>query len=789
MFDCDRRPRTCPWLCCCAIALGLLGATALLLPRPWVHAQPSATESLSVESAPGAVLAAAQPTVEPSSSDVARFAASRSSGGWPAVPGDAGQVGVDLRTLAVGVEDNSRDLPPIGPSAYFPRPLDAGPAISFSLTSDCLWGYVQPGGPFTATLWHGDLPKGLAVALPDGDCWFGGYGTLSFYHLGLGADIAYGDRVEAYNNGVHTSLVLPTITGQVDPQSNVVAGTIAGVPLPAVLAVGIRGRTRGITTDAAGGFSTNWSGTVDLVQSDTVDVTYALGGGYHAVATLAPQDGFTIGDNYVKGYTAPGTAVTVTVASPDGTAKEWGIARAGLGTGYWWFGWQAILMPGDRVTVDWGGRSLSTTFTVMTATVDLVNDSVQGVGPALSSVCAVASRRQGLAIEYMEDCAPTAPDGSFTASFPRSMLGCGSDVSIQLYHAISERVDRTIFLQVPSITVEQSANRVWFVGPPSVVASMTLRGPDGALLEERGFKTGSSGYASVGLNVPLVPGQTLAVLGGPYSATIPIVKLSVTADRAADVLYGEAPSNAGHLGLELKNAGSTPPLGEPSLRWRDASADVTGHYSVAVGALADVRNSLLAEVRYHTGDNPDEHVQTSSAWLPFLRVVMGPGQVSGVSGVPRGAITLTLSDATDNLRATTVVTGGASGEFSARFETDGAILNIGPGDRVSMDAGAGVETVVVPELVVGADSRADLVTGVAPAWTLLSVYLNYRSPPLWVPTDGEGRFWASFARRYDMQPGDTIIVYYTTPGFHRVQLGYTVVSHDVCLPLVTKSSR
>lgn len=207
------------------------------------------------------------------------------------------------------------------------HPFNASPAITISLTGDSLWGYTFPNATLTATLRNGSTFKGLAVAIVDGLGWFGD--VTHFFDQGKVADVAGGDTVEVFVNGAKTTLTLPTITGSIDPATDVVSGTISGVSLPASLTIIAHGNSRVISSDASGNFSTDWTGTADIVQDDRADVAYEMAPGYWAAATFHPQNGFTVYEtwNGMWGYTTPGDTVTVTLRSTTGTLKESGTPR------------------------------------------------------------------------------------------------------------------------------------------------------------------------------------------------------------------------------------------------------------------------------------------------------------------------------------------------------------------------------------------------------------------------------------------------------------------------------
>jgi len=602
----------------------------------------------------------------------------------------------------------------------------------------------------------------------DGLGWFGD--ITSFFDQGKAVDIAGGDTVEFFVNGVKTTVTLPTITGGIDPATDVVSGTISGVSLPTNVTILTHSRSRTVATDASGNFSTDWTGIADIVQDDRVDVAYEMTSGYWAMARFYPQNGFTVYEtwNSVWGYTTPGDTITVTLRSITGTLKESGTATAQVQWGGGWrYGAGVDIAAGDQVEVEVGGDTITTIVSAIIAAVDLAADTVSGIGPANSSLWISFQRQEGTASRLLEQTVSTASDGSYSADFSAEGIGRweGSGYAV---HADNARADMAAFFWAPFAVVDQTYNDV--VGRANVGASIviTLTDSGGAVKDVQAPSADPyNGYYQATFVGDVVPGDTVQVVGGGISATIPITTLNATTDRIADVISGQAPPNSSHLRVGQWGEYS------PYYEQEGFTSDASGSYTADLSGEVDVHNRGAGELYYHTDDDLDEHLQSVAYRTPDYHVSLTWDNIEGHTGIPNLPITLTLLAADGVVKGTNVVVGQEpDGRINwADFYADGEKQDVVPGDQVIVETPTFSDTISIVGFDITIDPATDVVSGTGPANTRLRIWIDWLWPNLEVPTDGEGRFMADFSGIQDIQATSWAHIVYTDPNFNLV--GYS----------------
>jgi len=95
-------------------------------------------------------------------------------------------------------------------------------------------------------------------------------------------------------------------------------------------------------------------------------------------------------------------------------------------------------------------------------------------------------------------------------------------------------------------------------------------------------------------------------------------------------------------------------------------------------------------------------------------------------------------------------------------------VDIVNGDTVIMATANFSDAVTAVAITATVNTATDVVTGIGPAWTLLELKVQWSGPSLFVPTDGQGHFTAAFGGIRDIQVGERVQIFYTTPGFNRV---------------------
>ncbi|MGB8643639.1 MAG: hypothetical protein WCF84_00235 [Anaerolineae bacterium] len=209
------------------------------------------------------------------------------------------------------------------------------------------------------------------------------------------SDVLLGDTVYL-DEGASNLATIPitNLTSYINPTTNLITGS-APASQPVTISGHHYNRTTGnwdnacqtITTPGTGLYSVNLG--KDFVGGDTSDANYVVGTGFELhVYDQAPYIEMYTGGPFLGGgfHMNYNGTVKIVVKSSAGVSKY-------TGTGYAYGGrWEQILAKAgapvllatnDRVTVTpVGGTALNATVVKLTATIDLVNNKISGLGPA-----------------------------------------------------------------------------------------------------------------------------------------------------------------------------------------------------------------------------------------------------------------------------------------------------------------------------------------------------------------------------------------------------------------------
>ena len=255
----------------------------------------------------------------------------------------------------------------------------------------------------------------------------------------------------------------------------------------------------------------------------------------------------------------------------------------------------------------------------------------------------------------------------------------------------------------------------------------------------------------------------LVNLPGEAAITVAVTPLTLSPDKATDVIHGTAPANA------------TVYLTLYSYTWRrsygkNVTVDGAGHFSGDFRGIVDIFLGDQVSLYYY---NPDGFmIYLRDQDVPGLRVNMTSTYVNGYAA-PGAQVNLVLKDNAGNVKATEVLEASGYGGFYTNFmpEDPCAIRpQIEIGDQVEMQYGSEptVTVQVVPVDAGTIDVADDVVVGNAPAHSKVAVYAldgytaDYATRV--VTATAAGQYSASFSGTLDLSLGS-----FAYPTYHDAQ--------------------
>lgn len=624
-----------------------------------------------------------------------------------------------------------------------------------------------------------------------------------FYYFGdLDTTILPGDRVDMESEtGINRSLQIDLLILQMDPDGDrltgqapagaVVHGKVYQVLAPAGWqAVDVSG-----AADGSGAYSLDVSGLANLMPND------------NAVVLLEDADG----DELNVSAFAPGLVVNQTWSNASGYAPS-GMWQAGAGAtvtatvytsatgatslyeqqtgdaGWFDFGLPE-LQPGDVITVELQGSAWQEQVQIqpLTAQVDLEADSIRG------QVVTPTTRVElfGSTWQAWDNVAPLWPaGGSFATRTTAAITGsftaptAGFDLrhagGFTLRHRTAGDQSEEIYREVDYVRVYPDYNgAVVLFYPPGTAYTLTLQDSGGNFKAEQTGETwaplGNGGFVNFNQSGQQIAiGDRLVVRSSAgYSETLVIPAIQVRVDAEADLLYGSGPANT-LLYAEIGNQGNgfIPTAADGSFAVRaDQFQNVYGSGDAGWGDWGRVCYVLpQGDQNCFDYNWPQIIVETT---------MDGSNRVYGYGGVPGNTIYITVTHPVSGVVATAQTQSGdcdwcGTADYEVIFDP-GTLL---PGSIVSADWGSDAimhyaDSMTIADVTAQADPDTDLVTGSAPAETLLwvDVWNDWNSNTLSdVSTGPDGSYTADFTSiGWDVLPGDYFTVHAPAGHAHETQ--------------------
>jgi hypothetical protein len=335
--------------------------------------------------------------------------------------------------------------------------------IELNLTNNDGYGYaLQPNDDLTITLKNGAGTK--QIVTPSSN-----YPDASFGFRFDQADILPGDTVEITEQGTTwMSIVIPTLTTNLDPVTNLVTGSGPASKPVSVLGVHYN-RTNGnwegncqvVTANATGKYTANFH--TDFLAGDEADTYSIFDQGddlrfWDHAPYLEPLKDQNIAEG--RFHSSFDGNVGIVVKNAAGATKYKG---TGYAFGGWWSqilaskGLPVILVAGDKVTVTPAlpaKGTLTATIAKLTAKLDVANDKITGTAPANAYVGVYGFYWAGGGYNC-DQCwwtVKAGPTGAYSFQFDRDLVA-GDYVQVHYVDAGGNRTVSQGFSTNPTIAL------------------------------------------------------------------------------------------------------------------------------------------------------------------------------------------------------------------------------------------------------------------------------------------------------------------------------------------------
>jgi hypothetical protein len=551
---------------------------------------------------------------------------------------------------------------------------------------------------------------------------------------------------------------------------------------------------RKVTSDEAGNWTLDLSGTADLAPGWRASVIYRPLPEIKVVATqVIPYLEIGVHTDGLFGLAAPGTPVTATLYAPDGRQKSQSSARSsaagefrlkhGGGGGFSPFGADVVRAePGDRLELAFiSGDPQVYTIPDVTASVDLEADSIEGVATPGASLWLRFDSPGG--IPPMSAVAERSGDYRFDLAGEANLA---PGVSGRLLVRAGSAHAFSLPWAAPRLNLEIGSGEIAGTAAPGRSAEAQLFAPDGSLLGEAEaevlddtllipdldpelFASLSGSFTMEFLDVagdpvPLEPGDRVRLTSGDNQAEaiVPAMDGVVFVDQGL-VTGRTEPGRA----LDLSLRGFDGSFNQIAL-----TADERGNFSHAWGAEIDLQYNDQVGL----GTQVEGHSVIRALNVPGLFLDLDASLLSG-SLRPEAAFRVSARRA-GRLMAEGQGFASESGVFRLRLvDAAGAPIELKEGDQIEVapqgQAGERL-TLLVPRLEIEADAQTDLISGNATPGGSLTILARdalqgrFALSQAWPLIADDGRWAADLIPGWDVAPGTAVDAQYRLPVGHVV---------------------
>ncbi|PKO23668.1 MAG: hypothetical protein CVU38_02735 [Chloroflexi bacterium HGW-Chloroflexi-1] len=600
-----------------------------------------------------------------------------------------------------------------------------------------------------------------------------------------------GNVLQAIQAGQAVSLTIPPLTALAEQATTTVYGQTPPTARLDIYAYRFDDPAvtfqQTVTTTAAGDYQADFSGLTGFAPRDYGYVFYADAAGNHVytrynVPWLRTGIGYN-GYDQVHGVVAPWALITVTLhATTGGDQTFWGFSDS-QGAFDMYVSGPHI---GDTLVVTAAGQVVSMTVPPLTVHVDQKSDVVEGHTLPNAPVRVDLYNGPFPARYENPDWLTDVPDfsisitstsaGDYTAAFAGlADITAGNYGVVYVTDAAGYQAYQRFvlpFLQA-RLGPYQLRGQVSTGGPLTV----TVQGPSGIIRDVRKTWSNSDGFfedSGGESRSRLLAGDriTISPSDGPaISLTLPM--LTAAADWVRGRVSGQAPPNS-PLRVGLNAIGHNYPSPRPTQPPTAAPHPAGGGgypypsypYNVQVTSAAD--GSYMADfstlVEMWPGDegavfyiNPDDHEVYLEFKTPAVNARIGSNYVTGV--LPAGAEsgTVTLRDATGQIKATASTQPQYTypRSFQAWLYQGGGPAIIEAGDSVEVFARGTRIVVAVPELTLQSDRSTDSISGRAPPDSPLIVTWYAGDDWVW-PRSRTWNITSTISGTYELDMGELV---------------------------------
>ena len=634
------------------------------------------------------------------------------------------------------------------PLAPLTPPMPGSADLAVCLDTERVWGVVSAGETITVTV--DDTPMGASGADAKGFFW-----TTLYAPAGNRPGLAAGNSVAIYHGASSANVTLRTISGQVNPLTDIVSGTIGGVTSPINVTVYVPGGepslasySQTVSSDAAGYFVADFSGLFDLHSTDGAVVAY-VENGIEVHRHVYPLHSLFAGGWWQEagGYAPPDTPVTVTVYLSDGmTEQETAILTSQATDGSFYTNFSTNVVDGDIVTAYFAdGTVLSRTMATLTAVVDAVNDRVVGLTQPNAALLGVANELTPEGWRAVRIHTTADASGVYTLDYG-SLVDIMPGYWAGVYFPDAEGDDLNVWQPaLGSIEVNQTWNEVAGIsafppplGDPQTPVTLTIYSADSS--SESTFFTLSQPWGWYSFNTDdfpampdIAPGDVITVENGPWQGVVHVGALAVQPDLDLDRFTGtvEPPTDR----VELSGVNSNSQL-YPINGGFDTLTTSGSPFTATLTAF-DLHHNQSYDLNHRTADDYLERISRETGGV----AVLVPANVVLANFLEPGiAYTITLRDGGDNVKAQNTGVSEEPNGYSGWYDFWYTNQQIEVGDHVQVQSAAGFsQSLVIPDLAIAPDTLNALAYGHGPANALLFVNVDGQGDG-YVPTDDSGQF-------------------------------------------------
>lgn len=637
----------------------------------------------------------------------------------------------------------------------------AYPLAVFNIDSyGYMFGYGQPFQPVTITVYISDT----GVVRGSQTVW----GNWPHGDYSAALPVEPGDTVEVDQGGGNLqTMVAGLLTANLDLAGDQVTGTAPALQAVRVFIfdwmLGAYAET--VTTADASGYYTATFSSHNLTAQDSIYPAYADSSGSEVLLSIFPPriQVFPDWDSVIGSGDAPHTPFTYTLTHAGSDYTISGQTDDLNGTG--WADFSALgvdVSAGDLVTLETPTWSGSMVVADLALTADTTNDRYLGSADQPGEVSVASFHWPPWSYPVNRFASGAAPaSANFTISLPGHDVRAG--VSGRVIHN-----DTNSFTTRKNFEVRYfDLDLPWGVSSPQYaveeVITATLFSSDQLTVKRQVSRDddGNPNWYWLDFGGEIAAGDWMSVTNGAdWGAWLQVPDLTVTADRATDLISGTAPETL----LYVESGNDQSGLGTWTPSYTDGAEQ---RYVVDASAFGvDLDFGTWTTVYYQALDG---NRARRSSGFPDLYARYNPDGSSSVFGnnaIPGNTIYITITNALSEVVASGTTAAGTAWMGPTSYNLDFPFYGFSPGDVVHIDYGSGLtNSLLVVELTAQADIDTDLVTGLAPADSWLNAWINAvdgnNAGLDQVQVSSVGTYTMDFgAIGWDIKNGDGLSVYY-----------------------------